>query len=131
MSGKCTHQQQENASDDECKLQQLKKSKKAGKQSKQEERKAVAEEYESALKVKHQDAYTRFQYKLWAEIPAAGVHRDLNSPPAASMFGREHKRANFKNMSCDMATLGDAVAGMVGLLKSSNSYTTDTYGGQD
>ena len=126
---KRTQQQQENGSDDECELQQLKKSKKAGKQSKQEERKAMAEEYESALKEKHQDAYTRFQYKLWAEMLAAGVHTDLDSPPSASMFGREHKRVNSKNTSSDVATLGDAVAGMVGLLSqtlTSSAHTQQT-----
>ena len=49
----------------------------------------MVEEYEQKLQVKHQDKYSRFQIKLWAEMLATGVHTDLDNAPAASMFGRD------------------------------------------
>ena len=54
-----------------------------------ENKKALVEEYEQKLQVKHQDKYSRFQIKLWAEMLATGVHTDLDKAPAASMFGRD------------------------------------------
>ena len=54
-----------------------------------EQKKALVEDFELQLKVKHKDKYTRFQIKLWAEILATGVHSVLDNPPAASMFGRD------------------------------------------
>ena len=36
--------------------------------SKSEERKAMADEYETRLKQRHNDKYSRFQYKFWAEM---------------------------------------------------------------
>ena len=47
--------------------------------------KALAEEHEQELKEKHSDKYTHFQYKLWAEMLASGVHPDSDEPPVASM----------------------------------------------
>ncbi len=80
---KRTKEQQDSSTDEED------PQKKAKKNTKQEERKAIADDYESKLRQKHQDAYTRFQYKLWAEMLAAGVHTDLNAPPAASVWSRK------------------------------------------
>ena len=56
--------------------------------SSMDEKKALAEEHEQQLREKHGDKYTRFQYKLWAEMLTSGVHTDLDEPPAASMFSR-------------------------------------------
>lgn len=66
---------------------------------------------------KHQGAYTRLVQAVGWNV-TAGVHTDLNTPPAASMFGWENKWANplSKSTSNDIAALGDAVAGMVGSL---------------
>ncbi len=105
-------QDKDKASDNEL---EVPKNAKKLKQSKLDERKALAEEYETKLKENHGDSYTRFQYKLWAEMLAAGVHVDLNTPPAASMFGRE-KRIPARNTSNDVSTMGDAMAGMVSIL---------------
>jgi len=111
--------QQDSGSDEECEPRKHKKAKK--KLSKQDERKAMAEEYETTLKEKHQDTYTRFQYKLWAEMLAAGVHTDINTPPAASMFSQQNRR---KNASNDTSGWGDAVAGMVNILSQTLSPST-------
>ena len=113
-SRKRTQDKQDSVSDEECEPQ--KKAKKTVKLSKQEERKAKAEEYETTLKEKHEGSYTRFQYKLWAEMLTAGVHDDINTPPAASMFSRENKRTQPKHTSNDVSSLGEAVSGMVGIL---------------
>ena len=53
--------------------------------------KTLAKDYESQLKAKHNDAYTPFQYKLWAEMYAKGGHNSLDDPPHAAMFNRETK----------------------------------------
>ena len=37
--------------------------------------KSLTKDYESQLKAKHSDAFTPFQYKLWAEMYAKGAHR--------------------------------------------------------
>ena len=39
----------------------------------------------------HNDAYTPFQYKLWAEMYAKGEHNSLGDPPHAAMFNHETK----------------------------------------
>lgn len=52
----------------------------------------LAEEYEKELTEKHGSKYTRFQYKLWAEMLASGVHEAKDEPPAASMFTRGTKQ---------------------------------------
>ena len=54
-------------------------------------KKELVESYETQLTEKHSDKYTRFQYKLWAEMLASGVHNDTENPPAASMFSRNTK----------------------------------------
>lgn len=54
--------------------------------------KELAEEHEQELQEKHGSKYTRFQYKLWAEMLASGVHNDMGEPPAASMFTRGTKQ---------------------------------------
>ena len=55
---------------------------------------SLAKDYESQLRAKHNDAYTPFQYKLWAEMYAKGGHNSLDDPPHASMFSRETKPQN-------------------------------------
>lgn len=55
--------------------------------------KSLTKDYESQLSAKH-DAYTPFQYKLWAEMYAKGGHNSLDDPPHASMFSRETKPQN-------------------------------------
>lgn len=52
----------------------------------------IAEEHEQELQEKHGSKYTRFQYKLWAEMLASGVHDNKDGPPAASMFTRGTKQ---------------------------------------
>ena len=52
-----------------------------------EEKRKLAEEYE--LKEKHANAYSKFQYKLWAEMLSTGVHTSLEEPPSAAMFSRD------------------------------------------
>lgn len=86
------------AIDDSCKGQKRPSSdeeqpKKIGKKSSIEEKRELTNEYELKLKEKHEDAYSRFQYKLWAEMLSTGVHTDLEEPPAAAMFSRENKRS--------------------------------------
>ena len=44
------------------------------------------------LEEKHGDKYTRFQYRLWAEMLATGVHTETKTPPVASVFCRKNKR---------------------------------------
>ena len=51
----------------------------------------LAEEYEQKLQEKHSSRYTPFQYKMWAEMLASGVHNDMEEPPADSMFTRGTK----------------------------------------
>ena len=51
----------------------------------------MAEEHEQELQEKRGTKYTRFQYKLWAEMLASGVHDNMDEPPAASMFTRGMK----------------------------------------
>ena len=53
--------------------------------------KELAEEHEQELQEKHGTKYTRFQYKLWSEMLASGVHDNMDEPPAASMFTRGTK----------------------------------------
>ena len=46
-------------------------------------------DYETKLKTKHENLYSPFQYKLWAEMLARGSHGSLDNPPQVAMFGRE------------------------------------------
>ena len=62
--------------------------KKKQKLSSVDARKELAEEHEQVLKEKHGDKYMRFEYKLWAEMLASGVHTNVDEPPAASMFSK-------------------------------------------
>ena len=55
--------------------------------------KSNAKEYELQLKAKHNDTYTPFQYKLWAEMYAKGAHNSLEEPPHAAMFQHETKQS--------------------------------------
>ena len=87
---------------------------KKAKNSKQDERRAKTEEYETKLKDKHGDKFTSFQFKLWTEMLTSGVHTDLDVPPAASMFGRETKKA--KAPQKDSSDLSAAVVDMVSVV---------------
>ena len=84
------------------------------KMSKQEEQRAMTEEYETKLKDKHGDKFTSFQFKLWAEMLTSGVHNDLDVPPAASMFGRESKKG--RTLQKDSSDLSTAVVDMVSVV---------------
>ena len=78
-------------------------------------KKALAEEHEQELKDKHDDKYTRFQYKLWAEMIASGVYTDSDEPPAASMFSRTPKRQ--RGTQLKSSTTSDAVvSGMMSVM---------------
>ena len=44
------------------------------------------EEYIEQLKDKHQDRYTRIQYRLWAEMLNVGTHKSLDDAPCAPIF---------------------------------------------
>ena len=105
-SSKCANLDCENKND-----------KKKQKLSSADARKELAEEHERELKEKHGDKYTRFQYKLWAEMLASGVHTNVDEPPAASMFSRSSKRQRpntnddvFHGMISVMNTLCSAVS---------------------
>jgi len=55
-------------------------------------RRKKSQEYITKLKEKHGDNFTKFQYKLWADMLTSGVHTDINEPPAASTFSHEPKK---------------------------------------
>ncbi len=57
-------------------------------------RKATSKEYEHKLVGLHNDKWTSFQYKLWAEMLACGTHTSENEPPSASMFNRDSKHSS-------------------------------------
>lgn len=80
-------------------------------------KKALAEEHEQELKDKHGDKYTRFQYKLWAEMIASGVYTDSDEPPAASMFSRNTKRQKgIQPESSSSNTIDAVVSGMMSVM---------------
>ena len=66
-------------------------SKRAKKQSSADEKKAVLADFEHKLQQKHEDKYSRFQIKIWAEALASGQYTDLDTPPGYAMFGRENR----------------------------------------
>jgi len=55
-------------------------------------RRKKSHEYIIKRKEKHGGNFTKFQYKLWADMLTSGVHTDINEPPAASIFGHEPKK---------------------------------------
>ena len=59
-------------------------SKQAKIQSTSEEKRALVDNYEQQL---HEDKYSRFQIKIWAEALASGQYSDLDTPPGYAMFG--------------------------------------------
>lgn len=65
--------------------------KKPKKLSKMEERKLEAEKYEHLLREKHNDKYTPFQYKLWAEMYVGKGHLSLDEPPSAGVISSSVK----------------------------------------
>ena len=71
------------------------------KKQKMSKSKALAEEYEQELKEKHGDKYTHFQYKLWAEILASGVHPDSDDllllPCMVSCTTKRHKQLDTRD----------------------------------
>ena len=101
------------ALDEESQESHISGSTKKPKMSKQEERRAMTEEYETKLKEKHGDTFSAFQLKLWAEMLSSGVHTDLDVPPAASMFGCGSKGKLPRKDSSDISV---AVVDMVNSL---------------
>lgn len=63
--------------------------KKACKISQAEVQREKVKEHETELKTRHENLYSPFQYKLWAEMVAKGVHESLDTPPSVAMFNRE------------------------------------------
>jgi len=104
----------------------IKKSKPLKKGSSAEEKKVLASEYEEQLKSKHQDKYTRFQYKLWAEMLVSGVHSSTDDPPAASMFMHEAKHPK-RNESTVNETVID---GMMSVMNTLCQALTPKHGGE-
>ena len=86
--------------------------KRAKKLTTTEQKKALVEDYEQKLQEKHQDKYTRFQIKLWAEMLATGVHTDLDTPPAASMFGRDRHAKRQSESSLNESVLSQMMTMM-------------------
>ena len=84
-----------------------------------ENKKALVEEYEQKLQVKHQDKYSRFQIKLWAEMLATGIHTDLDKALAASMFGRDKhaKRQQSESANEHKSVMGQMMTVMNTLCK--------------
>jgi len=78
------------------------------------------------LKSKHQDKYTRFQYKLWAEMLVSGVHSSTDDPPAASMFMHEAKHPK-RNESTVNETVID---GMMSVMNTICQALTPKHGGE-
>ena len=62
-----------------------------------QEKNSRIEEYIEQLKDKHQDKYSRIQYRLWAEMVDVGTHKSIDDAPGAPMFtagGKQGKIAN-------------------------------------
>ena len=98
--------------------------------SSMDEKKALAEEHEHELREKHGDKYTHFQYKLWAEMLASGVHTDSDEPPAASMFPRTTKRP--KGTQLESSNSNDAVvSGMMNMMNTFCHAVTTKQVGSD
>ena len=64
------------------------------KQSVSEEKKALLADYEHQLQ-KHENKYSRFQIKIWAEALDSRQYSDLDTPPGYAMFGQEKDKKNF------------------------------------
>ena len=60
-------------------------------------------DYEQQLHQKHEDKYSRFQIKIWAEALASGQYTDLDTSPGYAMFGREKDKK--KQAKMEMLTL--------------------------
>ena len=96
----------------------LESTKKQKKLSRMEERKAEAEKHEQTLLEKHSDKYTRFQYKLRAEMYAGGNHNSLEEPPSAAMFTRDgkHSKKSQHESSALSTTVVDGMLTMMNTL---------------
>ena len=88
--------------------------KKKKKTSALQEKKSRIEEYIEQLKDKHQDKYSRIQYRLWAEMVDVGTHKSIDDAPGAPMFtagGKQGKIAQspltqaFTEMASSIATV--------------------------
>ena len=78
-----------------------------------EERSARVQEIKDDLEKTHGSKYNTCQYRLWAEMIFAGVHKDEEEPPQVPMFGtqRKHARASVRG-SPDSSVLSDALTGV-------------------
>ena len=82
------------------------------------DKKEMVADYETRLKEKHGDKFSRFQFKIWAESLASGQYLDLETPPGYAMFNRESDKKTSKEsnvesvmngMLCIMNTLCQAI----------------------
>ena len=81
-------------------------SKRAKAQSVLEENKGLLADYEHQLQQKHEDKYSRFQIKIWAEALASGQYSDLDTPPGYAMFGREKDKKTSKDGNVEVVMSG-------------------------
>ena len=70
--------------------------KRAKTQSTSEEKRALVANYEQQLQQKHEDKYSRFQIKIWAEALASG---DLDTPPGYAVCTRKGQK-NCQGRKC-------------------------------
>ena len=66
--------------------------------------------YEQQLQQKHEDKYSRFQIKIWAEALASGQYSDLDTPPGYAMFVREKDKKTAKDENIDV------MSGMINMM---------------
>ena len=81
-------------------------SKRAKTQSSSGDKRALVADYEQQLQQKHEDKYSRFQVKIWAEALASGQYSDLDTPPGYAMFGREKDKKHCKDGNVDVVMSG-------------------------
>ena len=58
------------------------------KKTKKEEKDSAVKKCIEDLKSAHKEKYTPMQYRIWAEMKMGGLHDNMTTPPATSMFVR-------------------------------------------
>ena len=81
-------------------------SKRSKTQSTSDEKRALVANYEQRLQQKHEDKYSRFQIKIWAEALASDQYSDLDTPPGYAMFSREKDKKTAKDGNVDVVMSG-------------------------
>jgi len=54
----------------------------------------------------HEDKYSKFQIKIWAQALASGQYPDLDTPPEYGTFGREKDKKHCKDGNVDVVMSG-------------------------